>query len=256
MDTQETGLYNILRITTVITSGILLYALITAVLQQVKYRAEHNREVGSEILARENERRWLAADMHDDLGPLLSAAKMAISAIHKENETDKVLLDQSMEHLDEITGKIRTLARGLMPAILLAKGLAMALQQFIKTVGTTTNMEIELTVLPLPHFTPDATIHLYRIVQEIIHNSIKHARARRLVINIYVHNNQLVLSAADDGIGFSNHKKKLQSGGYGLTGIKNRVHLLNGDFNLRSRSGTAYFIQIPQAGLTAGEEQE
>ena len=256
MDTQDTGIYQLLIITSVITSGILAYAFATAILIQVRYRAEHNRQVGSEILARENERRWLAADMHDDLGPLLSATKMTLSGIRKENETDRALLDKSMEHLDEITGKIRSLAWGLMPAILLDKGLAMALQQFIKSQDKPGNPVIELTVLPLPQLTPNATIHLYRIMQEIIHNSIKHAGARRLIINMYVHNNKLILAASDDGTGFKNHKKTQQQKGYGLTGIKNRVHLLNGNFNLRSRSGTGYFIEIPLTAITPGPDPQ
>ena len=166
--------------------------------------------------------------------------------------SQEALLDKSMDHLDEITGKIRSLAWELMPAILLDKGLAMALQQFIKSQDKPGNPDIELTVLPLPRLTPNATIHLYRIMQEIIHNSIKHAGARRLIINMYVHNNQLILAASDDGTGFKNHKKTQQQKGYGLTGIKNRVHLLNGNFNLRSRSGTGYFIKIPLTAITPG----
>jgi len=249
MDAQETGLYHILIVTSVVTSGIVLYALITALLQQLRYRAQHNREVESEILASENERRWVAADMHDDLGPMLSGIKMTLSGIHKENENASALLNESIGRIDEISGKIRTLARGLMPPILADKGLAMALQQFIKTLAETGRPDIELRLQPLPPLHVHASIHLYRIIQEIIHNSIKHAQARRVVIKLYTDNDHFILSAADDGIGFNDFKKNRQPGGYGLTGIKNRVHMLKGNLMLRSTHGTSYFIQVPLSSV-------
>jgi signal transduction histidine kinase len=250
MDTQETGLYHILIITSVVTTGILLYALMTAMLQQLRYRARHNCEVESEILASENERRWIAADMHDDLGPMLSGIKMTLSGIHKENENTLVLLNESIHRIDEISGKIRTLARGLMPPILADKGLVMALQQFIKTLPETGMPNIDLRLQPLPPLSLHASIHIYRIVQEIIHNSIKHAQASQVVIKLYTDDDNLVLSAADNGTGFRDIKKNRQPGGYGLTGIKNRVHMLKGNVKLRSTHGTGYFIQIPLYRVT------
>jgi len=95
----------------------------------------------------------------------------------------------------------------------------------------------------------NASIHLYRITQEIIHNSLKHARAKRLVIKMYTKNNEFILAATDDGIGFSSLQKSNQQKGFGLTGIHNRVHLLNGRVNIRSKPGTSYFIQIPLESL-------
>jgi len=252
MDTEETGLYHILIFTIVVTCGILLYAFITAILQQVQYRVQHNREVESEILTCEKERRRLAADMHDDLGPMLSAVKLTLSGIRKENEADLELVDESMYRIDEISGKIRTLARGLMPGILIDKGLAMALQQFIKTLRVPGDLKIELLLQPIPILNVNASIHIYRIVQEIIHNCIKHAHAHLLVIKLYILKDQLILAASDDGIGFKNTKKKQQPDGYGLTSIKNRVHLLNGKLNMRYRPCTGYFIQLPLACIKEG----
>lgn len=256
MDTQETGLYYILIITSVVTSGVLLYAFITAILQQIHYRVQHNLEVESEILASEKERSWLAADMHDDLGPLLSATKMSLSAIGAKNKADLVLLEESMQQIDVVNAKIRSLARGLMPDILLQKGLQLALQQFIKTLGNAYTLSIELKLQPMPPISDNASIHLYRIIQEIIHNCLKHARANQLVIKVYTKNNELILAAADDGIGFKTFKRTHQPKGFGLTGIQNRVHLLNGRFNLRSHPGTSYFIQIPLDSLREGSSPD
>ena len=249
MDSQETELYHILIIATVVTAGVLLYAFVTAILQQLQYRQQHNREVGSEILAGENERRWLAADMHDDIGPMLSATKMTLSAIQLKSEEDINLMTESMQRIDEISGKIRTLARGLVPNTLLDKGLTMALEQFTKTIVNVSSLQIELQVQDIPVLSVNTSTHLYRIVQEITHNTLKHAQAKQLVIKMYSRNTELILSAADDGVGFNNSDRKREKKGYGLTGIENRVHLLNGELNIRSKPGTSYFIQIPFSHL-------
>jgi len=241
-------------VTCVVTAGILLYAFVTAIMQQLRYRAQHHNEVESEILAGENERRWLAADMHDDLGPLLSATKMNLSAIDGKDQSDNTLMNESIQYIDEISDKIRSLARGLMPNVLLDKGLAKAVQQFINNMGNAGNVDIQLKVETIPQLHVNASIHLYRIIQEIIHNCLKHAHANRLIIKIYTRNNNLVLAASDDGIGFKLKNSFKQHSGYGLTGIRNRVHLLNGSFNLRSQPGTSYFIEIPVSNLSDTEK--
>lgn len=245
MDAQETGLYYILIITAVVTVAVLLYSFISAIMQQLRYRKQYNYEVGSEILAGEKNRRWLASDMHDDLGPLLSATKLTLSGIRLENQKDVSLVTESIKRIDEISAKIRTMAHGLVPNILLEKGLDMAARQFIMSLRTVTTLDIKLEIHALPALPANTSIHLYRIIQEITHNTLKHAHASQLVIKIYTTNNTLVLSAGDDGIGFINTKREKEATGYGLTGIANRVYILNGDYNLRTKPGTSFFIIIP-----------
>lgn len=251
MDPQETSVYQYLIVAAVVIGSILLYSMFAALRRQSAYRFAYNREIGTEIMARENERKWLAADMHDDLSPLLSATKMTLSGVGKDPKADAVRIIKCLKYLAELTAKIRTLARSLMPAVLLDKGLVTALQQFINGLSRNNNPDIVLTATALPQLSQDAAIHLFRIVQEIIHNTVKHARAGKLHIHIYVQKNRLILATADDGTGFSYQKNMQGAEGYGLTGIQSRIQLLNGNFNADTVKGTRYYIEIPLAGNTA-----
>ena len=248
MDTQETSLYQIIILAAVVISSILIYSFLTALRQQANYCKHYNKEIRAGIISLENERKRIAADLHDDLGPVLSAAKMKMSVINATTTADKALLDKSIEYIENMTGKIRIIAGGLMPAVLLDKGPVMATRQFIETLSLNHELEIELHAAPLPALNQHASIHLYRILQEIIHNSIKHAQAKKLLINIYANKKQLIVASADNGKGFNYQKTLQQTNGYGLSNIQSRVQLLNGSIHVQSVTGTQYYIEFPQKG--------
>lgn len=245
MDTQETELYKLLIITAFVISSILVYSFFAALRQQVRYRQVHNREIGSEINALENERKRIAADLHDDLGPVLSAAKMKLSGISGVDGHNAQLVGKSMEYIENISGRLRSIAAGLLPAVLLDKGLVIALQQYIRNLDISDTLSIKLHAGNLPMLEHEVNIHLYRIMQEIIHNTCKHGNATRLHMEILFYGNKLVLSTADDGTGFNYTEMTRQKKGHGLLNIQNRVQLLDGNLNVQTDKGTCYYIEIP-----------
>jgi two-component system, NarL family, sensor kinase len=89
-------------------------------------------------------------------------------------------------------------------------------------------------------------LNVFRIVQEIVHNTIKHARAGSLVIELRFRNNKMLLHTKDDGLGFD-YREKEQRGGLGLLNLQSRVALLKGDLQLDTQpgKGTTYHIEIP-----------
>lgn len=245
MDSQETELYKLLIIAALVISSILVYSFMAALRQQARYRKVHNREIGSEINALENERKRIAADLHDDLGPVLSAAKMKLSGIVGINTQNEELVDKSIQYIEVISGRLRAIAAGLLPAVLLDKGLVVAVQQYIRNLGMDGRLSIMLHAGTLPPLQQDLSIHLYRILQEIIHNTCKHGNASRLQIIIVFSQNHIILSTADDGAGFDFAEMIRQKKGHGLLNIRNRVQLLDGNFNVKTNSGTRYYIEIP-----------
>jgi two-component system, NarL family, sensor kinase len=250
MDTKETGLYYILIISSGIISGILLYAFITAVMQQAKNRWVHFQEIESEINSLEQERTRIAADLHDDLGPVLSAAIMKLAALKHLQAGDAQLVNSSISNIETITGRIRAIAAGLMPSVLANKGLVVAVGYFIQNLNLNSKVHITLDADDLPPLNHAVNIHLYRILQEIIHNSCKHGNAARLRINIQYRKGSIILATVDDGAGFDYDEVLRQKKGYGLLNIQNRVQFMNGNFHIKTSNGTRYYIEIPLPGLS------
>jgi len=133
-----------------------------------------------------------------------------------------------------------------MPAVLLRHGLRSALADFItearETHSLTINDELNFTNDMLSQ---QASVHLYRIVQEIVLNTVKHAGASRIDIKISRNDDQLTLLAKDDGKGFDQTAISRKQTGVGLRSISNRVDVLQGEMFLESRRGTAYTIIVP-----------
>jgi len=165
-------------------------------------------------------------------------------------------VNKSIEHIENITGRLRTIASGLMPAVLLDKGPVIAVQQFIRHLQLSNSIRVSLHTADLPRFTQQTNIHLYRIMQEIIHNCCKHAGASRLHIRVYQKGNNIILATADDGTGFDYEDVMRQKKGYGLLNIQNRVQLLNGNCNMQTTGGTRYFIEIPHRPVIKNEYTE
>lgn len=248
MDPQETSLYQLIIIASLVICSILIYAFITALHQQANYSQYQSKEISSGITLLENERKRIAADLHDDLGPILSATKMNLSVIQASSVSDAELLNKSIEYIDNMNSKIRTIAGGLMPAVLLDKGPVMAAEQFIQSLSFDHDIRIVLKAEPLPVLSQQASIHFFRIMQEIIHNTCKHARARELLLQVRVTGRYIMLATADDGTGFDFERTLRKTNGLGLSNIQSRVQLLNGKLNMRSVNGTQYYIEFPLAG--------
>jgi len=97
------------------------------------------------------------------------------------------------------------------------------------------------------HVPKEKEIHIFRMIQEIIHNAIKHAKAKNLQIGLSEEDRSLLLLAKDDGIGFDVEKEKKKSRGLGLKSLESRCEILNGVISIESRPGfgTNFFVKIP-----------
>jgi signal transduction histidine kinase len=218
---------------------------------QAKYRLLFKKEIEAEINALETERKRISADLHDGIAPVLLAAKMRLSALEELKQEGRQAVNKTLEYIENMNSRIRDIIGGLMlPGILLDKGPIEAADQFIDDYGLGKTQHIRISGY-LPPLTDEASIHLYRIIQEIIINTCKHAGARRLEIIAMVEKKKVLLITADDGTGFEQDNNSPQKKGYGLLNIKGRVLSLNGTLHINSGSntGTRYCIIIPLAGI-------
>lgn len=247
MYTAQTPLHHILIIVFVVL-GIIIGCFIMAVIyQQLQVKRLYRSKIEAEITTLENERKRIAADIHDELGPLLSAAKLKFNQVEDISPGDQQLINQGNSYIDEIISKMREIAKNLMPAVLLFKGPIVAIKEFIEHIVPGNNLAITFEAGQIPELSDFQSLHLFRIIQEIIHNTVKHAGATQLKIVLYTYKNQLVISTVDNGKGFNFKTISKQANGLGIYNIQSRIDMLNGQLQVKSKAGrgTSFYIAIP-----------
>lgn len=246
MDPKETATYHAVLIAASVIGTIILYFIISVIRYQRSNRNRFRNKLHAEITLLEKERARIAADLHDELGPLLSAVKFKLDKIDEQPGSNKALAEASMQYIDNILLQVRGIAYGLMPITLIRNGLVPALEEFITQTAQNSSLKIHFRHQNLPPLSPEISIHLYRILQELIHNTVKHAFATRLNISLGSDNKSVIIAAADDGDGF-NPANTGTVPGIGLQSLKNRTELLSGDIHIKSApgKGTSIYIEIP-----------
>ena len=247
MDPQEKEYYNSLVIVLIVVGTVLLYFIITAIRYQRRSLRMHKERIQAEIDTLENERKRIASDLHDELGPLLSAVKLQINNLDTTDPDDLKIIGKSSQYIDSIITKLREISNDLMPNTLLRKGLKNAIIEFVDNSQDAYKLPIKFICEQDMQLTQDKEINLYRIVQEITHNTLKHAKASMLIIKISVQDDRLFLMTADNGVGFDYFSKIRDNSGLGLRNLQSRTEVMGGEFTCIStpEKGTAYTIEIP-----------
>ncbi|MEP7376065.1 MAG: ATP-binding protein [Chitinophagaceae bacterium] len=246
MDTNETKIYTAILVAAIVLGIILVYFIITIIRHQKSNLALYKEKMQVEINTLEKERKRIASDLHDELGPHLSSVRLQINCIHVTDPDDAAIVEKAVLHIDSILNRLREISNDLMPNVLLRKGLVTAIREFVDKLNEVQPLRISYNVNEIVLFTQETEIHLYRIVQELIHNTLRHAKAQTLDISIDMVNSKLILKTTDNGQGFDSNIGR-QGRGFGLSSIMSRVELLHGDVYLDSApgKGTAYTIEIP-----------
>jgi len=239
-------LYITLLLSLIITI-IIIYFFASIIRYHRRYMKLQREKIFAEITIRENERKRIAADLHDSLGPLLSAVKLNISNVDIEHPGDKALLEKTAGHLDEIIGSMRRISHDLLPNTLERNGLLEAIREFIGQVNVKQGLNIQLYIVKEIQVPKEKEIHIFRMIQEIVHNTLKHAQAGNLQIGFSEEGGHLLCLTKDDGKGFDKEKVLAASQGLGLRSLESRCEILNGILSLDSMpgGGTNYFIKIP-----------
>lgn len=200
-----------------------------------------------EISAMEKERTRIAADLHDDLAPLLSVVKFQIDNVDFDNPDDQQGLQEASSHLDEISKKLREISNNLMPSVLIRKGLVAAISELITRVEKSYDINISFTYIQNLVISEEHKIHLYRIMQELLHNTIKHAAATSVTVELNGTAEKLSLLYRDNGKGFDYPKVAKDSTGIGLRSLTNRTELIDGSIIIESKqdNGSAFLFTIP-----------
>jgi signal transduction histidine kinase len=245
---KETSLYTAILIVSVVLGVIIAYFIISIIRQQRRTVKLYKQSIYTEITTLEKERTRMAADLHDEVGPVLSAVKLRLNSLDIHNEVDEAEVKKTNEQIDNLLRRMREISFDLMPTSLTRKGFPSALSEFIEYCSKSNSLEIRFQYKDLT-LTQLQSVNLYRIVQEIIHNTMKHARASELLIELRQEKNMIVLATKDDGKGFNYDIKSKEASGLGLQNLLRRAELIGGKMFIESKKGkgTTYIFEIPIA---------
>ncbi|TAD81630.1 MAG: sensor histidine kinase [Bacteroidetes bacterium] len=247
MDTHEKEIYNAILIAVGALTAIGIYFFVALLRQQKRFRSLSQAKIKAEITTLENERSRIAADLHDEVGPLLSAIKLQINNIDGSDAAESALIKKTSLHIDDVIKKMREISNDLLPNVLIRRGLVPAVADFITKIGPATPTKITLEHNSPARFLATVEVNAYRIVQEVVHNAIKHAQAKTLRIHIKMEPHRLQITTQDDGVGFDHNRIGDTKSGLGLLNLQSRTDVMNGEFDFESfpGKGTKYAFDIP-----------
>jgi signal transduction histidine kinase len=199
--------------------------------------------------AAETERRRWARELHDETLQAMGGVKVLLSGAMRLEDADRMraVMRDAVEQLSNDIEALRGLIAELRPAALDQLGLEPALASLIKRSATTTGLEIgaDIEITGGARLAPELETTVYRIVQEALTNVAKHARASSVALTVRSSDHELFISVADDGMGFDPDAQS--GGGFGLTGMRERVELAGGELRVEpgETQGTVVSARLP-----------
>ena len=213
----------------------------------VRDRTKRMTELANHLLnVQEDERARLARELHDEMGALLTAAKLDLARVRSRvpatpgNEAVQERLDHLNESLNACAAFKRRITEDLLPSSLSHLGLDATLEIQAQEFERRTGIQTEL-LLDAPPCDSSTNLAIFRLVQESLNNIAKHAQAKRVCITLQAQAQHIDLRIEDDGLGFDAQEALHKS--HGLPGMLHRVEALAGKFHVRSQIGAGTCIQ-------------
>ncbi len=208
--------------------------ILTAVLRtEEKFRSRYSRE------------------LHDGMGPLLSSAKMSMSVLAKraEDEENRELIASTSAVIDEAIRSLREISNNLSPQVLNDFGLVRGITNFINKNPQLRTIEMRFdTNLRKERFGHDIEVILYRVICELINNSLKHSGCTKIELDLQLVYDRIYLTYSDNGRGFDT--QAVADYGMGMSNLTSRIHSLGGTIEITSQSnkGMAASIVVSTVG--------
>jgi two-component system, NarL family, sensor kinase len=185
----------------------------------------------------EEERKRIAKELHDGLGVLLSTAKMQFSSIRDALSENNVIIEKATGLLEMAAGEVRKISHNMMPGLLSKYGFFEAVEDLIEQINDAGIISAIFTINGQPvRFSDKTEFMLYRIVQELINNTIKHADARHINLNASIYQDSLELIYSDDGKGFD-MQEAMSNNCFGLRSIQSRINYMGGRIKIETAPG-------------------
>ncbi len=232
----------------VLESGNQCYIL--SIARNISERKKVERRVLKAVIqTEERERERFAKDMHDGLGPLLSTIKLYVDEMN-DSETDETEKKEMVKYVDELIDEaisnIRTISNNLMPRIINDYGVVKAIQSFCDKINKTEKINIHFHSKNIDKtLDQNMQLILFRVISELINNTMKHALANNIYIDLKKEENKISMEFKDDGKGFEiDNIMQNKFSGMGLKNIISRVKSINGSCEFFSKPGEGFRIIV------------
>lgn len=209
---------------------------------------QESARIATIIKTQEEERNRVASDLHDSIGQQISALKFYFDSIQKQKD-EKLrtqLLKKTEALIDNVSDEIRNICFQLMPRSVEKFGLGQSVKQLADLIHFSTGIKFDVKLdEQFEKVDPNVAMSVYRIIQEFVNNSIKHAKCKNIAIHMTIKPKGIALYMSDDGIGFVNNASLKR--GNGLDNIHLRVKYLHGEIEFKSEKnkGVQLDISIP-----------
>lgn len=227
-------------------------------MKQEKELSDVQREYQKSLLetaldSEEAERRRMAGELHDDIGVMLSLTKMSVNQLQQglggTSEDNKEMVLKIRGLLDETMTNVRRISKALVPTTLEQFGLEAAVEDLIIKFSGMDGTRVRLIEngQQIPRLAPKTELTLFRVIQELVNNALKHANASTIGIEIYSQSGRIWVRVRDNGSGFDADAARVsKSSGLGLKNIESRLSILNGSAKYeRMGEGTSVVVSVP-----------
>jgi signal transduction histidine kinase len=209
--------------------------------------SEQRSELAKQLISiQENMFRHISRELHDEFGQILTGIGAMLQRMKRKSGVADAALRADLEEIGEIVQntleKTRTLSQALHPVILEEAGLEPALQVFLPAFEKQTGVQVRFeTAGAVPPVDRGTAIHLYRVLQEALNNVARHSRANQAAVRLRCLPEEIVLEVEDHGVGFEAGR---QTGGLGLTSMRERAELVSGRLDLVERTGGGVLVRF------------
>lgn len=199
------------------------------------------------LLGQEMERRRLAKEIHDGVGPNMSTLKLQIDAVIKKAESEQIVskLEEVNRAISSIATDIRQISHDLMPSSLIDFGVITALANFATKITDSSEIEVHYqSNIKDGQLSKEYELNIFRIVQELVNNALKYSQCKNIDISLRLDESKIAILVQDDGVGMDIDNI---TNGIGLQNIKSRVESLHGEIEIDSQKGvgTTFHISLP-----------
>lgn len=246
LELQKSKQYVVYSLGGLVVMGLIILLLIIHVRNRRRNHARELLEVEREkeinvlqalMQGEEKERVRIARALHDEVSGLLAATKMHLNGLRSDEKEISISYNQALNLLDEASATVRKTAHNLMPEILMQHGLDKALQRYCGIVSNDKLLSIQYDSWgEIGRFPANFELSVYRIVQELINNIIRHAGATEALVQLSCQNYILSVTVEDNGVGFSFSKS--DGNGTGIASLRSRVQALNGKIDMTAEAGS------------------
>jgi PAS domain S-box-containing protein len=237
-----------LKITPVVQNNDIIRAV--TVIRDITERKNFEKRIMNAIIeTEERERKRFSEDLHDEMGSILSTIKIYINTIHREDIENKQkveLVEFTNQLINQAIQNSKEIANNLSPNIIKKFGLISAIQSFCDKIQNSNSLSIQfLHTYYNFDLKEDEEICIYRIISELVNNSVKHAEATAINIDFNSRGEKINIQYSDNGKGF-NFEQTLQESkkGLGLQNIISRISSLNGTYSAQTALGGGFLIDI------------